>query len=236
MKHRSLIRFLLEGIEGAAVLAATVCTWPLSKRWVANWGAHREERERAWPGDLYASGHAAATTRAIGISAPVETVWPWLVQFGLGRAGFYSYELLERIVGIPVTNLESVEPTMQSIAVGDVVRLHPRAPGIPVVHVEPERHICFGVLEAQGAEVSRSDPSRSWSMYLEPTADGSCRLLVRGCVDPLPRQTWGKRLAAAVEQPIDFVMEQRMLRTIKRLAERAHGGHGTSPGNRRFVE
>jgi len=71
-------------------------------------------------------------TRAVEIHAPAENVWPWIVQFGFGKAGFYSYELLERLVGIPVTNNETIEASMQSLAVGDEVLLHPKAPGIPV--------------------------------------------------------------------------------------------------------
>ena len=74
----------------------------------------------------------------IDIDAPAERVWSFVVQFGLGRAGFYSYELLERLVGIPVTNVESVEPAWQSLQLGDEVVLHPKAPGIPVAIIEAD--------------------------------------------------------------------------------------------------
>jgi len=210
---------VLEGVEGLAVLAATLCTWPLSKRWLKNWGSSPAERGRAWPGDRYVAVEHDTRTRAIDIAAPAGAVWPWIVQFGLDRAGFYSYELLERLAGIPVTNLESIEPSMQSVAVGDEVRLHPKAPGIPVAHLEPGRSICFGESDAAGSAASRPDPARSWSIYLEPAAARSCRLLVRGCIEPLREPSWRKRLSLAFDGPLDFVMEQRMLRTIKRLAE-----------------
>ncbi|MDH3207355.1 MAG: hypothetical protein OEO79_12210 [Gemmatimonadota bacterium] len=219
MKHRSLLRFVLEGIEGVCVLLSVLCTWPLSRAWLGNWGASRAERERIWPGDALVSPNHDAYTRAVTVSAPGARVWEWVVQFGLGRAGFYSYELLERLVGIPVKNVESVEPSLQSLSVGDEIQLHPKAPGIPIALLEPGRHICFGVPDDSNATSARPDPARSWSIYIEPLgADGS-RLLLRGCVEPLREPTLVKRLALAVEGPIDFVMEQRMLRTTRRLAE-----------------
>lgn len=219
MKHRSRLRFLLEGIEGCVVLALAACTWPLSKRWLKDWGSRPAERERAWPGDRYVSPDHDTATRAIDVAAPASAVWPWIVQFGLDRAGFYSYELLERLAGVPVTNVESIQPTMQSLAVGDEVRLHPKAPGIPVADLEPTRHICFGVEHVPGVVTARPDPARSWSIYLEPTGTTSCRLLVRGCIAPLRDPSWPKRAVLALEELVDFVMEQRMLRTIRRLAE-----------------
>lgn len=144
MRYRSRLRLVLEGVEGVAVFAGVTATWPISKRWFTNWGSTPEERERQWPGDRFVSPDHGACTRAIIIDAPSEAVWPWLAQFGLGRAGFYSYELLERMVGIPVTNVEGIVPALQSLKVGDEVRLHPTAPGIPVGDVQPGRYVCYG--------------------------------------------------------------------------------------------
>lgn len=219
VKFRSPLRFILEGIEGCVVLGLTLCTWPFSRRWLKHWGALSEERSRSWLGDQYVSATHDAYTRAIAIDAPADCVWPWIVQLGQGRAGFYSYELLERLVRIPVTNVESIEPTMQVLSVGDEVRIHPKAPGLPVAHVEPYRHICFAALEDSGHGATKPDPARSWSIYIEPTGASSCRLVLRSCVESVREPSWLKRLAGAFEQPIDFVMEQRMLRTVKRLAE-----------------
>lgn len=218
-QYRSGLRFLVEGIEGLAVLVATFGTWPLSKRWLRNWGSSPAEREHSWPGDRYVAVDHQTYTRAIDIAAPGDAVWPWIVQFGLGRAGFYSYELLERLAGIPVTNLESIEPSMQSLSVGDAIRLHPKAPGIPVAELMPGRYVCFGV-EAPAVSAADQEPARSWLIYLEPQAANSCRLILRGCVERPRGPSWSKRAAFAIAEPVDFVMEQRMLRTIKRLAER----------------
>ncbi|NNF05453.1 MAG: hypothetical protein HKN21_01705 [Candidatus Eisenbacteria bacterium] len=220
MKKRSFRRFLGEGIEGLLVSGASLLTWPVSKRWLKDWGSRRAERDRSWFGDQFVSEAKHVYTRAIDIRAPAGFVWPWLVQFGFGRAGFYSYELLERLVGIPVTNVESIQPAMQNLAVGDKVFLHPKAPGIPVASVEPNRRLCFGDPEGAKSTESGNDPARSWSMYLEPNPHRGCRLILRG-VEARKQETWWRRVLGSLEQSIDFVMEQRMLRTVKRLAEQA---------------
>jgi hypothetical protein len=151
-----------------------------------------------------------------------------LIQFGLGRAGFYSYELLERVVGIPVRNVESIVTDFQNLAVGDEIRLHPKVPGIPVAALAGERHLCFGAVEEPSDVSERPDPTRSWSMYVEPVAGNSSRLLLRGCIEPRRNPTFSKRLGILVDEAIDFIMEQRMLRTIKRLAEK-RGVRGDDP-------
>jgi hypothetical protein len=217
MRYRSFWRFVAEGIEGLVLAFGVVVTWPLSRRWLADWGASPAERGAPRSGDaLVAPGHRTLT-RAITIAAPAERVWPWLVQFGLGRAGFYSYELLERLVGIPVKNVESVVPGFQSLLPGDEIRLHPKAPGIPVALVEPPRRLCLAT--AADSPSDGPDPARSWSMYLDDAGPGSVRLVLRSCIEPLDAPTLPKRVGGAIEESIDFIMEQRMLRTIRRLAE-----------------
>ncbi len=154
----------------------------MSRRWLQNWGSREAERRNRWPGDELVSINLS-NTRAIEIGASAERVWRWLVQFGFGKAGFYSYELLERLVGIPVTNLEGIEPSMQQIVVGDEVLLHPKVPGIPVAMLEPERHICFGEQHGSKTATSGQGLVRSWSFYVSPVTANRCRLLVRGRVN-----------------------------------------------------
>lgn len=194
-------------------------TWPLSGRWLRNWGSLSGERDRVWPGDRFVSRKRKTYTRGIDVAASGDAVWPWLVQFGLGRAGFYSYELLERLIGIPVRNVESIVNDLQHLSVGDKILLHPKAPGIPVAALKEAKYICFGTIEGPDLPIERPDPARSWSMYVESVAGNSSRILLRGCIEPLREPTFSKRLTNLLAEPIDFIMEQRMLRTIKRLAE-----------------
>ena len=217
-EHRSTLRFVLETAEGLGLLPLVLITWPVSRRWLEKWGSRPDERARSWPGDEFVARADHVCTRAIDIAAAGSDVWPWVVQFGLGRAGFYSYELFERLAGIPVKNVESVVAKLQSLSVGDAIRLHPKAPGIPVGLLEPGAHVCYGALDVSGESDSKPDPGRSWSMYILPTGPSSSRLVLRGCIEPVRQPSLTKRLSLVLDAPIDFLMEQRMLRTIRRLA------------------
>ena len=228
VRVRSTLRFVLEGLEGLVVSVVTLLTWPVARRWLRNWGSRPEERAGDWPGDALVSADHSAYTRAIGIEVPPDRVWPWLVQFGLGRAGFYSYELLERVLGIPVRNVESIVPDLQSLSVGDEILLHPKAPGIPVAALDEGRHLCFGSEAEERARSGSADPGRSWSMYLEPSSKERTRLILRSCIEPPEKPSLGKRVGGLLEEPVDFIMEQRMLRTVKRLAESNDGDEGGS--------
>jgi len=219
MKRRSSLRFVYEGVEGVLFTGGALLSWPVLKHWLRNWGSHADEREQVWAGDQLISANMPSSTRAIDVAAPASTVWQWIVQFGLGRAGFYSYELLERVAGIPVKNVESIESSLQEVAVGDEVLLHPKAPGIPIALVEPERHLVFCETRPEKLRESQPEIARSWSFYVAPVTDDSCRLLVRGCFEQTRKRSLTQRAAFALEQPIDFAMEVRMLRTVRRLAE-----------------
>ena len=61
---------------------------------IRRWGATDEEMTKILPGDELPSptGYRPVSTRAITIDAPPDDVWPWLVQMGSGRAGFYTHE------------------------------------------------------------------------------------------------------------------------------------------------
>lgn len=224
VRYRSTLRFLAEGVEGLILFVAIFFSWPVSRHWLANWRSTDDERSSGWPGDELVSDPDTVYTRAIEIAATPSDIWPWIVQFGFGRAGFYSYEILERLVGIPVKNVESIVPAMQSLRVGDKILLHPTAPGIPVADCAPNVRLCFGVSEEIEADLEKPDPARSWSMYLQPNGPDSTRLILRGCIEPLRNPGIIKNIGHAVVEPIDFLMEQRMLRTLRRLVETRGGG------------
>ena len=70
-------------------------TAPLCRRWHLHWGAIDAEVAAAMPGDELVPEPSFSATWAITIQAPPELVWPWIVQLGTGRAGFYSYDLFD---------------------------------------------------------------------------------------------------------------------------------------------
>lgn len=215
--YRSRLRFVCEGIEGLILLPLILLSWPLSKQWFRNWGSTTFECSKKWPGDILTPSATKTFTRAINIDASAEIIWSWIVQFGLERAGFYSYELLERMVGIPVKNVEVLLPDYQSLEFDTEIKLHPDAPAIPIGTLLKDHYICFG--QRGNTTTKTPDPRRSWSIYIESLNQKSCRLVLRSCIEELRVTTLRKRLTLALEEPIDFLMEQRMLRTIRRLAE-----------------
>jgi hypothetical protein len=60
-------------------------------------------------------------TRAVEIDAPLPAIWPWLVQMGPGRGGAYTYDWIERRLGIGIHNSDRIIPEFQHLQVGDVI-------------------------------------------------------------------------------------------------------------------
>src|SRR5664280_1913633 len=87
------------------------------RRWHQRWGTTAAEAAQTMPGDDLIPAAAFTATRAITIAAPPKDVWPWLVQVGFGRAGFYSYDLLDHR-GRP--SAREVLPQFQSPGLDDV--------------------------------------------------------------------------------------------------------------------
>ena len=201
----------------AAVVAAAVVKLLVLERLVRNWGARPAEVDRSLPGDELLAAPAAVSTRAIFIDAPPEKVWPWLVQMGQDRGGFYSYDGLERLFGLDVHNADSIVPDWQTLAVGDVVRLAPEATSpdaaFVVRELDPPDHLLLVAGEPEQGK------GATWVLQLDRTAGGGTHLIARTRLDfgiPGPLAwpvTKGMSLA-------HFVMERRQLIGIR---ERAMG-------------
>jgi hypothetical protein len=83
-------------IAGFLVAAGSIGTYVLVVGpWERRWGATEEEVRRAMPGDALLRENAPSTTRAVAIDAPPEVVFPWLLQIGYGRGGWYSYDWID---------------------------------------------------------------------------------------------------------------------------------------------
>jgi hypothetical protein len=180
--------------------------------WQRRWGTTADEVHRSMPGDDVLRTDAPCTTRAITIDASPQDVFPWLLQIGYGRGGWYSYDCIDND-GKP--SVERIDPNLQQLAVGDRIEMLPGF-GPVVIEIEPNHHIVSG---------GRTD---SWCVLVEPTPDRRTRLISRW------RQDWPKSAGTyvwiALSDPGAFLMEQKMLRRIRDLAERtrvaavAHAG------------
>jgi hypothetical protein len=191
--------------------------------WHRTWGATDAETEMSLPGDGLVPRPAYETTRAVTIEAPPAAVWPWIVQMGQGRAGFYSYDWLENLFGLEIHNADRIHPEWQDLAPGDTVRLAPpdqyggRAV-MRVVHLDPNRALVFGpaVETLDDLEAAAKTGAGTWAFVLHRLEQNQTRLIVRTRSRP-----WtAPRLAFTLYDPTHFLMERKMLLGIKERAER----------------
>src|SRR5512133_2395391 len=191
---------LAAGALGAAAVLVAYRRW--AQPWQHRWGATDEEVGAAMPVDELIPD-AASTTRAITIAARPEQVWPWLVQLGYGRAGWYSYDWIDND-GQPST--DRIIPQLQQLQVGDQILMLPEM-GPHIREIQPNRYF-----------VAADQEGPSWCLALYPTSHG-CRLVSRWRAD------WHMTLANALwillSDPGPFIMERKMLRGIKARAEQA---------------
>lgn len=193
---------------GAAAL------WPLHRAW----GSHPGEHAMALPGDAPDRNPSLEIQHAVTVNAPPEAVWPWLVQLGQDRAGFYSYDWLERAFGVDVHNVTEIRPEWQHRAPGDRVRA-------------TQPNYLGGVLGRDlGWTVSDLQPGRAlvlhqWGAFvLVPTEDGKTRFIIRTRIGDQRTPVWAAALDVMTFGLPHFIMERRMMLRIKALAE---GGQTT---------
>jgi hypothetical protein len=179
------------------------------------------ENERPLEGDDLLPDAAAQMTDAVTIRAKPEAIWPWLVQMGCRRAGWYSYDLLDNA---GIESAREIRPELQNVKVGDILPATPRGEdGFEVLRVDPPRALILGglfdPLSSSQLPFASPRPERywhvSWAFVLEPL-DGCTRLLVRARAAFSARE----RLHAAWIRPVHHFMERAQLR---RLAARAEG-------------
>jgi hypothetical protein len=204
-------KIILVSLGTAAAAGAAYALWLRPRH--LRWGATDSEVEMPLLGDDLTPDARGQLTHAITIDAPVSEVWPWLAQVGQDKGGFYSYSWLENLVGCNMHNATSIVPDFQHLQVGDKLWLHPKGPPLPVLVVEPERAIVFG---------SNTSEPGTWGVYLQPVGENSTRLIARG------RGDWNPTLLRqmfnyAVFEPAHFLMERKMLLTIKHLSEAKSG-------------
>jgi hypothetical protein len=205
-----------------ACLAALILTlFVVARPWYLTWGTDEALRNARLPGDELLWQGAPHETRAVLIRAPAARVWPWVAQIGQDRGGFYSYELLEDLVGSEMTNLDHLVPSLQQWKAGDKLWMYPprRAGGIgqaPLALHDPGHALVF-YTRRPGTKLT-DPPDGTWAFVVEPVDAQTSRLVVRGRA----RGSIGL-LGAAFErsifEPLHFAMERKMMEGIKARAE-----------------
>ncbi|MET0496142.1 MAG: SRPBCC family protein [Actinoplanes sp.] len=198
-------------ITATALLAAAA----VARRRQLRWGATDTEVMQTMTGDDLVSDPDLTSTRAITIQAGADDVWPWLVQLGQGRGGFYSYDTLENLVGCDIHSADTINPKWQALGVGDAVRLAPEI-ALTVAVAEAPRTLVLqgGVLP--GAVTAPYD--FTWTFDLTAVSPTTTRLVVR---ERYAYLTWWVGLVIEPVTVLSFLMSRRMLRGIRDRAE--HG-------------
>ncbi|MDH4141742.1 MAG: hypothetical protein OEV61_03935 [Chloroflexota bacterium] len=234
-------------VIGTAIGVAAGVGVSRARRWWKSWGVDPGEAWKTLPGDDIVADPVAVDTRGITIDAPPSTVWPWLVQMGYGRAGWYSYDRLDQ----RGKSVEEIVDDWQSLAVGDIVPTHPTG-GFEVAELDSGHALVLrsdtDLVMAQAAAASTAgtedkgtagvqvsgamlggtpqDFSASWAFVLEPMDGGRTRLIERFRVWFGPAGPGRQLLAGPLLGFGVFVMMERQMRGIRDRAERlaATGG------------
>jgi len=215
--NRLWMKAVVLALTAAAILAAF---FTLVRPWYLRWGASQVEARMTLPGDEIVPNAASQTTRAITIDVAAEEVWPWVAQIGQDRGGFYSFDLLENLVGCRMPTVDVLRPHKQTWAIGDKLWMYPPegagGQGFAVLRtLVPGRALGFGT-HAVGTPVTAPE-NGSWAFVVQPLDRHTTRLLFRG--RGAARSWAGIAFDRVVFEPVHFAMERRTLIGIKQLAE-----------------
>jgi hypothetical protein len=194
------------------------------------WGATGAEVRGGLPGDELVPDSKQGYTQAITIDAPPANVWPWVVQIGYGRAGWYTYDWVYALLGgrnfyDGKHSAKRIIPELQDLQVGDQLKIAETMP-FDVAILEPN-HVLGLVARVDWATNEPYDldaplPEKymnsGWVYVLQPLGDSQTRLFARW------RASYSPSLAMTLTLgiPIDagaMLMQPKMLKGIKARAE-----------------
>jgi hypothetical protein len=173
--------------------------------WHLRWGAADAEVRRRLPGDEVVTEPTFEATRAVTVEAPPGAVWPWIAQIGFGRAGWYSYDLLDNLGR---HSAERVIPALQEVRVGDPVPMGPGGAGLWVKDFVPEEWMLWW----DGSGYT------TWLWHLERVSAHRTQMITRVRM----RYRWTHpsiAFALLLIEPFDFPMMRKCMLGIKRRAE-----------------
>jgi len=190
------------------------------------WGSTEEELHRELPGDELIGTVKGWYNHAITINTVPADVWPWIVQLGQNKGGFYSYELLENIVGSKIHNADRIVLEFQDTVVGDKVMMTPKAAPYIVAAINPGKafilRLRVNLQTNETVDVTEPLPQKyqdgSWLFYLKETPEGNTRLITRS------RNDWNQSKMNTFFYDlfgiISIAMDRKMLKGIRKRAEK----------------
>jgi hypothetical protein len=192
---------------GITILTAAALV--LLTPWMDRWGATNGEIAATYPGDELLPIPASFVNRAVTIHAKPEQIYPWIVQLGAGKGGYYSYTWLETyLLNCPIINADRIHPEWQDLKVGDEVKMCPKQFGPPPYNaavIKPNQAVVLGHLE-NGKWVD------VWQFVIIPHLDGTSRLILRSRTNAVGG-FWD------IIHPGIFIMERGMLLGIRDRVE-----------------
>ncbi len=192
------------------------------------WGATDEELAAPYPGEELVPDGERGATMAVTIDAPPGKVWPWLVQMGWDRGGWYSWDLLDN-AGRP--SADRVHPEWQDLSLGDYVQAWSPATrtGVDaweVAALVPERFLGLrGLTDLRGRNLDPRHPRPAayveglWGFQLKALPGERTRLVIGGYQAVRPR--WLQQVVFYwFYIPVVWIMQARTLAVLKRNVER----------------
>jgi hypothetical protein len=141
-------------------------------------GVSKADRKLVLPGDEILARPGHTIDRATLINAPAAEVWPWLVQLGKGRAGWYAPSWIEWFMPSSKQGAHKIVPKLQKVRVGDV---HPDwgPASLQVLEIKKNKYIVYGSVRDKAEVLQQSTYLFSWALILMPINAEQCRLYVR---------------------------------------------------------
>ncbi len=211
-------RDVAEGIGGAAIMLGAALT-PFRRDARNRWGVDSETAHAVRSGDEWVTEPRWAWTHGVEIDAAAEQVWPWVAQIGADRAGFYSYQWLENLVGCRLRNAETVHPAW-AVHEGGSLILHPDVPPLQIVSVVPGRSFVAYAAPDNGADPGAGWTAASWLFSVEPLGPHRCRVISRYRTATSDDLATRLRFGPVLIEPIGFAMDRRMLLGLRSRAVR----------------
>jgi hypothetical protein len=220
-------------VFGAIVTAVAVYQLAF-KPWQRQWQAGADESAGSLPGDDLVPNPQFHQTMALTVDATPAQIWPWLLQMGYGRAGWYSYDAIDMLGN----SSREIRPDLQDLHVGQMVPFAPGGLAFRVEVVEPERALVLcgdseliaqqqhPAAEEEGpglkmvgllSDANMSAFKMSWAFLLQPTGDGRTRLLERFRTTTTPGP--GQMIVSPIIDVGHFLMTRKQMLGIKERAE-----------------
>jgi hypothetical protein len=197
------------------VLVVLAVGFGVANLMIPNWGSTPAELGQVLPGDELFTQPVMKWTHAITIDATPDEVWPWIIQMGDTRAGYYSYRFIEKAItamaGKDVStyypNVNTIHPEWQTPPAGQGM----------IMDVLVLRDYRVNQYMVAGPNPEMGDAGLLWTWYLSPTTDGQTRLIVHLAIQ-IPEMAGNKPVEAALNLAT-FMMERKMMDGIKLHAE-----------------